>query len=320
VKSLLLPAVSGKIIALPMSENPFIVGLDLGGTEIKAVAFSKSTGEALARESIATRDGESPDGSPSWLKGARELLTRFESQLENDPDGIGVAAPGLVNPEGTAIAFMPGRLKGIENLHWGNALGRQDEVPVLNDAHAALLGEIWQGSAKDLRDVVLITLGTGVGGAIVSDGRLLKGHIGRAGHIGHTTIDFEGAPDICNTPGSIEDAIGEASLVSRSGGHFYTTEDLVGAFVGGVPRAGDIWQRSLRALAATIVSTINMVDPEAIIIGGGIAEAGKHLFPALETLLEKREWRPAGARVRILPAELGPWAGAYGAARRRMET
>jgi len=301
-----------------MPEKSFIIGLDLGGTGIKAAAFSRDTGEILARESASTRDGESREREPGWLHTARELVTRLADQLGGAADGIGVAAPGLTNAEGTAIAIMPGRLKGIEDLHWGQALGRSDNVPVLNDAHAALLGEIWQGAARNLRDVVLITLGTGVGGAIACNGSLLRGHIGRAGHIGHTTVDFEGAPDICQTPGSIEDAIGEASLPSRSAGHFYTTRDLVGAYVGGVKGAADIWQRSLRALAATLVSTINLVDPEAIIIGGGIAEAGKHLFPALESLLEKHEWRPGGARVRLLPAELGPWAGAYGAARQRI--
>ncbi|NIP92572.1 MAG: ROK family protein, partial [Akkermansiaceae bacterium] len=98
----------------------------------------------------------------------------------------------------------------LEGLEWPEALGRR--AAVLNDAHAALMGEIWQGAAAGVRDVILLTLGTGVGGAIVTDGRLLRGHTGKGGHLGHVSLDFLGKPDICGIPGALEDMIGNHNV------------------------------------------------------------------------------------------------------------
>ncbi|MCS5659801.1 MAG: ROK family protein, partial [Dehalococcoidia bacterium] len=212
-----------------------------------------------------------------------------------------------------AIGYMPGRLEGLEGLDWTTALNMDIEIQVVNDAHAALLGEVWQGSARWMNDVIMLTLGTGVGGAILTGGKLLKGSIGRAGHLGHMTVDFEGEPDICSTPGSIEDAIGNATITERSGGKFSTTHELVAAYADGDEEAKEIWLRSLRALAAALVSLVNVIDPERIVIGGGIAKAGEHLFGPLEKLVREREWQPDGKVVTIVPAGLGYWAGTYGA-------
>ena len=191
----------------------------------------------------------------------------------------------------------------------------QREVRVLNDAHAALLGEVWQGAGKGLRDVVLLTIGTGVGGAVVSDGRLLRGHMGRAGHLGHISLDPHGDLDIANTPGSLEDAIGNASLARRSEGRFKMTRELIEALLHGDAFAAKIWDESIRALAAGIASLINCFDPECVILGGGIVAGSRdHLLEPLERWLEKFEWRPGGRRVRLELAALGEWAGAHGAA------
>ena len=208
---------------------------------------------------------------------------------------------------------MPGRMEGLAGFDWPAFLQR--EVRVLNDAHAALLGEIWQGAAKGLRDVVLLTLGTGVGGAVVSDGRLLRGHIGRAGHLGHVSLDPHGAPDIANTPGSLEDAIGNVTIAKRSGGRFKTTRELIDAVSRGDAFAEKVWSESLRALAAGIASLINCFDPECILLGGGIAAGSRDLLlKPLEHWLEEFEWRPGGHRVRLGITALGEWAGAHGAA------
>ncbi len=293
-----------------MSAAEAIIGVDLGCTDIKVAAFDPESGAEINRATAPTRDGERDANGPVWIATVRALIADVGSGSHR----IGLTAPGLVNRAGTAIDFMPGRLEGLEGLEWQEVLNSEHPIPVLNDAHSALLGEIWHGAAKDMENVVMLTLGTGVGGAIVSDGKLLRGHIGRAGHLGHMTTDFEGAPDICNTPGSIENAIGNITMGERSDGRFQTTHELIQAYADGDHEAAEIWLRSLRALAATIVSLTNILDPEAVILGGGIAKAGEHLFGPLAELLDEREWRPAGHRVRILPAELGPWAGASGAA------
>jgi glucokinase len=185
---------------------------------------------------------------------------------------------------------------------------------VLNDAHAALLGEVWQGAAKGYRNVILLTLGTGVGGAVLVEGRLFKGHIGRAGHLGHVSVNADGLPDIVNTPGSLEQMIGNYNLAERSQGRFTSTRKLVEAHLAGDAEATSIWLRSIRYLAAALASFINSFDPEIVIIGGGIAQAGSALFDPLGRELDRFEWRPMGHHVPVIAAALGEKAGAIGAA------
>ena len=297
-----------------MSEANTALGIDMGGTGIKSASLRFPDGLCLHQKIAPTRDGESVDGRPAFVAEIRQLIDWHEAALGHRLRYIGLSAPGLANRVGDGIAFMPGRLHGLEGLVWREALQRPFPMPVINDGHAALLGEIWLGAAKGLDDVVMYTLGTGVGGAIVCDGNLLRGRFGRAGHLGHATVNSEGAPDICGTPGSIEDAIGESTVRKRSNNRFQTTQALVEAYAAGDPIATNLWLTSLRALAASIVSIINAVDPEAVVIGGGITAADTHLFDPLNALIDEREWRPADARTRVCKATLGTWAGAYGAA------
>jgi glucokinase len=210
---------------------------------------------------------------------------------------------------------MPSRLQGLEGLDWTQFLGGGRPVPVLNDAHAALLGECWIGAAQGFHNVVMLTIGTGVGGAAMVDGKLLRGHLGRAGHLGHICLDPQGRPDITGTPGSLENAIGNCTIRRRTHGRFQSTHDLVAAYRDGNSEATAIWLKSVRELACAIISFINILDPEAVIIGGGIARSGDGLFEPLQRYVDEIEWRPHGHGVKILPAQLGEFAGAYGAAR-----
>ncbi len=289
------------------------VGIDLGGTQIKALAFSVE-GDLLHRETHPTRDGERLDGVPAWADTIRRLLRSWTARFGVEADRVGLAAPGLPARDGRSIESMPLRMDGLERLDWGRFLERPDGVQVLNDAHAALLGEVWKGAARGRADAVLLTLGTGVGGAVLANGRLLRGAIGRAGHLGHISLDPHGPVSILRTPGAIEELIGECSLAARTGGRFDTTRALLAAAEAGDAAATEVWARSVRALACAIVSYINVLDPEVVILGGGITEAGELLWHPLERELEQLEWRPGGHRVPIVRAELGGWAGAYGAA------
>ncbi|MFM8357258.1 MAG: ROK family protein [Verrucomicrobiota bacterium] len=285
----------------------YLVGIDLGGSSIKAVCTTVD-GELLAQANVTFVDRDR-----EWARKVRALVEDFR-RARGEPLGIGLSAPGLAARDGRSIACLPGRLEGLEGLPWTEYLESPQPVPVLNDAHAALLGEVWQGAARGLTEVFLLTLGTGVGGAAMVGGRLLQGHTGRAGHLGHTVVDFQGPPDDVNTPGSVELEIGNKTVWSRSGGRFPTTLDLVTAHRRGDPEATRLWLRSVKALAAAIASLINALDPEAVIIGGGIARAGDDLFQPLQADLDRFEWRPLGTGVRLLPARLGDLAGAYGSA------
>ena len=287
----------------------YALGIDIGGTNIKALAVTPG-GRVLAEVCLATGD----TGTGDWTSNVEAAQEMIREKLGEPPAWIGVAAPGLAAKDQRSIRCMPGRLPGLESLVWRERFQAAHPVPVLNDAHAALMGEVWRGAARGAQNAVLLTLGTGVGGAALIDGRLLRGHLGRAGHLGHVSLDPAGEPDIAGTPGSLEDAIGECTLKARSGGRFASTRALVAASKRKDSEARRVWLKSVQALAAAIASFINTLDPELVVIGGGIAQAGPALFRPLRQYLARFEWRPDGARVRVLPAKLGDRAAAFGAA------
>jgi len=292
----------------------YAIGIDLGGSSVKTVAVTPE-GKTLA-EAVATFDAEA---SMDWSHKIRAVVEEIQSQQTEPASHIGLSAPGLAAKDARSIAHMPGRLQGLEGLDWGSFLQTSRAVPVLNDAHAALLGEAWLGAARGFQNVIMLTLGTGVGGAAIVDGHLLRGHIGRAGHLGHISLDIDGPPDVCGMPGSLEVMMGNCTIAERSRGRFQTTHDLVAAHLAGDAEASHIWLRSIRALACAIGSFANVLDPEAVIIGGGIARSGDALFEPLRQIVSEVEWKSAGYQVKILTATLGEFAGAFGAAGNAMK-
>ena len=284
----------------------YSVGIDLGGTNIKIVVIS-TEGNVLDYLICDTADAEG-----SWAQRIKDQLESIHQKRVESPCYIGLAAPGLAARNGRSIAYMQGRLQGLQGFDWQDFLGAP--VTVLNDAHAALLGEVWQGAAKGFGNVILLTLGTGVGGAVLVEGRLIKGQIGRAGHLGHTSVNSDGSPDIVNTPGSLEQMIGNYNVAERTQGRFTSTRKLVEAHLAGDTDATAVWLRSIFHLAAAVASFINAFDPEIVIVGGGIAQAGAALFEPLFKELDRFEWRPMGHQVQVIPAALGEKAGAIGAA------
>jgi glucokinase len=285
------------------------IGLDLGGTNIKGLAITAS-GRVLAEYRAPTAS----KGPRSWVKNVDKVLAQLRAAVKGSGSWIGLAAPGLAAADHRSIAFMPERLPGLESFDWQQHFRQPSAVPVMNDAHAALLGEVWRGAARHCRNVVLLTLGTGVGGAAIVDGHLLRGNIGRAGHFGHLSLNPAGLPDITGTPGSLEDAIGDSTVATRSNGRFSSTRDLVAAVRKRDQDATKIWLSSVRALAAGVTSLINALDPEVVILGGGITQAGTALFRPLGRFLDDFEWRPGGSRASIIRGKLGDRAGAFGAA------
>jgi predicted NBD/HSP70 family sugar kinase len=293
----------------------YAIGIDLGGTNVKVCAVSER-GQIMDRSDFATQ-GALDRG---WAAHIRSEVGALENRQGARADWIGVGTPGLPAPDGQSVAALEGRLPGLVGLSWPHLLETTAIVRVINDAQAALLGEAWLGAARGRRNAVLLTLGTGVGGAILSDGRLLAGHIGRAGHVGHISLDPDGPPAATsNVPGGLETMIGNESVARRTGGRFVQTEALVAAHLAGDPEATAFWLRSVHRLACGIASIVNVVDPEVVVIGGGIASAGDALFEPLRGFLDAVEWRPFGPGVPIVPAALGEQAGAVGAARGAMD-
>ncbi len=290
----------------------YAIGIDLGGTRIKAVAVTPD-GDILEKVMRRTDDDEGDDAT--WQAGVRGIAEGLQANRDAPADHIGVAGPGIAAPDGRCITWMVGRMERLVGLEWAPVFGRDTRVPVINDAHAAMLGEVWLGAAKGCDDVVMLTLGTGVGGAILSGGRLLQGHTGRAGHLGHISLDPDGPKSITNCPGALEHAIGNYTIKERSNGQFASTHELIDAYRAGDKEAARIWLKSIDVLAAGIASLINAVDPQVVVLAGGITQADDALFEPLNQRMDEIEWRPFGPSVPIVKATAGEFAGAIGAAK-----
>ena len=282
------------------------IGIDLGGTRIKGVVIDKE-GQVLDQVYTPTNDS---DGK-LWKNAIAETVQSLKEKTSGDVI-VGLSAPGLPNENNTCIAHMPGRLQGLEGLVWSDYL--KQKVFVANDAIAALAAEAKFGAAKNKKHAIMLTLGTGVGGAILIDGKIYQGSFQKAGHFGHTTTDSEVENDVTGMPGSLEDAIGNCTIKKRSLGKYDFTHQLLEDYRNGDYFAQWIWLNSVRKLAIGIASFTNALSPEVVILGGGITEAGKDLFDPLESFLSKYEWRAGGNKTQIVKAYFGDLAGAIGAA------
>jgi glucokinase len=283
------------------------IGIDLGGTRIKGVALDPE-GKLLEQVYTPTEDSA---GQP-WKSAIKETVTKLQEKITGFPYVIGISAPGIPDEGNTAISFMPERLQGLEGFVWSDYL--LHPTYVANDAIAAIAAEAMYGEARGLRHVVMLTLGTGVGGAILIDGQVYQGAFQKAGHMGHMTVDSEGENDICNLPGSLEDAIGNCSIGKRTLGKYAYTHQLLSDYRTGDPFACWVWLSSVRKLAVAIASITNILSPQRVILGGGITEAGDDLFKPLESFMAMYEWRAGGNKVEIVKASFGDMSGAIGAA------
>jgi glucokinase len=284
------------------------IGIDLGCTNIKGVLLDE---DGIIVEQLRQETNEQDE--QHWKSAVSSMIKILKSKSSSTIIPIGLSAPGLANSDNTCISFMPGRLPGLENFSWSDFTG--EKIYVINDAHAALMAEAAFGAARGLQHAILLTLGTGVGGGILINGQLYQGLSQMAGHLGHTTVDADHPGiDVTNMPGSIEDAIGNLSISQRSLGKFNTTFELVEAYKRGETFAVWLWLSSVRKLAISIASAINVLAPEVVIIGGGISLAGDDLIKPLQDFLDLYEWRPGGKKTHVKLAQFSDLAGAMGAA------
>lgn len=282
------------------------IGVDLGGTRIKTVAVD-GEGGLLYQEYTPTNDGYE-----NWKQTIQGSIIQAKEKLGLGNYVVGISAPGIPDQYNSVIEFMPGRLHGLENFDWSGFLDRKTWV--INDAVAALMAEATLGAARNRKNAVMLTLGTGVGGAILIDGKPYQGNYQKAGHIGHISLNCEDGVDITGMPGSLEDAIGNCTIQKRSMGEYKDTHSLLDAYRKGDHFARWVWLTSVRKLAVAIASISNMISPECVILGGGITEAGQDLVEPLERFLSLYEWRPGGNKVEIVKAQYNDMAGAIGAA------
>jgi glucokinase len=291
------------------------IGIDLGGNNIKGVLIN-AEGEVLHQALQSTtldRPGTEGDNQ-QWKKSVSLMIQELKYKSPYVVEAIGIAAPGLPNKDNSAIRVMPGRLKGLENFEWADYLGEK-EVWVLNDAHAAVMAEAKFGTGKDIKNLVMLTLGTGVGGGIVINGELYQGNYQMAGHLGHMTLDINKEdPGITGMPGTLENAIGEDTVSKRSFGRFTSTPDLIEAYKKGEPFATFVWLDAVRKLALGMCSLCNLLSPDLIILGGGITKAGESLYGPLMAFMDVYEWKNVGKKTPVQQARFSDHAGAVGAA------
>lgn len=308
------------------------VGLDVGGTKILGVAID---GEGRV---LDERRRPSVDEAEPLLDSLSELYLELAS--DSKPT-LGVGVPGLVNRRGE-LAFAPNLLRaGGTNVHGGlvnrlaTALG-PDRVPIVqvdNDATCAAAGESAFGAGRGRADVLFVTLGTGIGGGIVSGGRLIRGASNLSGEIGHVVVDPQGPPCGCGRRGCWEryasgsglgrlarDAAfaGRATAIVESAGgepDAVRGEHVIAALGSGDADAAAIVDEFAWWVALGLANLANILDPAVIVLGGGLVTAGEPLFGpvrrAFQDQVEGGEMRPA---VEIVPAALGEHGGAIGAA------
>ncbi len=267
-----------------------------------------AVGNVLHQTYTPTNDGE----GEVWKEAIAKTVHELKQKVPIEKISVGISAPGLPNKENTTIAFMPGRLEGLENFVWKDYL--ECSAYVLNDGVAALVAEAKTGAAKNSTNAIMITLGTGVGGALLINKKPYQGSFNKAGHIGHMVIDSNGDADVTNMPGSLEECIGNCTIEKRSKGKFFSTHDLLTAMRSGDEFAKNIWLNSVKKLAIGLASASNFISPDTIVVGGGIAEANDDLFIPLNKWFDEFEWQPGGIRPQIVKAIHGDLAGAIGAA------
>lgn len=289
------------------------VGVDLGGSHIRAVAFD----DELAPLGRA----EAPTGAEESVEAvvARVAACVTEALAGEAPAGVGVGAAGLIDPwRGTVVL--------ASNLGWrdvplrdllADALGGAP-VRIDMDTNAAALAEARLGAGRGRRHLLYVTVGTGVGGGEVLDGRLYRGASGGAGQIGHVVVDPAGPPCGCGGQGCVEVYASGAGIVARAreaevSGEL-TTATIFAAAAGGDPAAASVIDAAADALGLALATYVHLNNPEAIVLGGGVADAAPSYRERAERTLRQRALPALADAVEVMPGALGGDAGTIGAA------
>lgn len=298
-----------------------IVGLDLGGTNIKARLVDQS-GTVLAASDSPTRIDEGPDRVISRMAEAARAVCDTATISIQDIVGVGVAAPGPLNMASGTIeksVNLPGWVNVPLSERLESSLGRP--VTLINDARAACFGEHWVGAGIGVDDLAMFTLGTGVGGGVISSGKLLFGHFAQAGELGHIIVNQGGRMCGCGQRGCLEAYASESHMVKRGIelGVFRGEEPrgvpaLLAAASSGSEPAQRIWGECCTAIATACVTLQHVLNPRLILLGGGVAAAGATVLEPVRSALGTLTWQMTHDAPAIELAALGHSAGAIGAA------
>jgi len=314
----------------------WVVGVDIGGTNVLVGLVSVTTGEAVSLRSRATEALQGAERAVSNI--ARMVNEAIAETLDKrggtreDILGMGIGSPGPLDLEAGIVldAFN----LGWKDFPLRDQLSEAVGLPATldNDANCATYGEWWQGAGRGARSLVGVTLGTGIGGGVILGGRLVHGASGSAGELGHTTISFTGRRCKCGNYGCLEAYASGPNIAARAvegleAGAESVLLDLVQgdmeaitavtvyeALVLGDEYAHEVMLETAKILGAGISNVINTLNPEVVVIVGGVTRAGDHLFVPLRSEVRRRAFKSSVEACRIVPGELPETAGAIGAA------
>lgn len=314
----------------------WIVGVDIGGTNTVVGLVPIHGGDPVGLQSFPTLSERGPKDVVARVARAvhasvRETLSATGASREA-VIGMGIGSPGPLNRETGVVINTP-------NLGWRDFPVRDLLVEATgfdaaldNDANCATFGEWWMGAGRDVPSLVGITLGTGIGGGIVMDGELVHGASDAAGELGHMTIDFTGRRCKCGNYGCLEAYCSGPNIAARAveGIEAGVETVLVELVDGDLDRltaatvyegvvlqdayATEVMNETAKILGVGIANIINMLNPDAVVIAGGVTRAGDHLFLPLRSEVRRRAFRSAEQACQILPAVLPETAGVIGAA------
>jgi len=293
-----------------------VVGLDIGGTKTAAGVVDRS-GAVLAAETRAT---PAADGPGAILGAAAELVRALDGR-RGIVAAVGVGSAGVIDPRTGRVLSATGTLAGWAGTDLRGELSRRLGLPVevANDVHAHALGEQWRGAAAGRRDVLLVAVGTGVGASVVLDGRVRYGAHAVAGHAGHVPSGAAaGLPCPCGGRGHVEAVASGPALLDgfrrRSGRDVPDLAAVARLAADGNPVAGAVLAEGGAVIGSLVGGLMNVLDPEIVVIGGGVAGCGEPWWRAVREAV-RAEALPVLRDVPVVPAALGGTAALVGAAR-----
>ncbi len=314
----------------------YIIGVDLGGTNIVVGAMSADGAQSFAMRSTPTTAESGADGVADRIVGLIEEVIVETLGLtyasRDDIIGVGIGAPGPLDRDKGVVIVAPNL--GWKNFPLRDRISERLHLPATldNDANCATVGEWWQGAARGGTNVIGMTIGTGIGGGLILDGKLFHGSSDVAGEIGHTTIDLNGRHCKCGNYGCLEAYASGPAIATRArevlvreetasllpslvNGRLedVTAETVYNAALQGDAVASEIVRDTARYLGAGIANLLNIFNADVVVVAGGVTQAGDALFTPLRAEVRRRAFKPAVEATRIVPGELPGTAGVVGA-------
>ncbi|MFH1354618.1 MAG: ROK family protein [Candidatus Omnitrophota bacterium] len=295
----------------------FIFAIDLGGTNLKIGIFDLHY-RIKDKQVLSTKKLKKKEQLISAIVSTVDSMLKSNGLIKKDILGIGLGLPGPIDIKRGIVHFLP-NIPGWKEVRLQKILRSKLKLPVFidNDANLMSLAEQRLGAAKGLRNVVCLTLGTGVGGGIIIEDRLYRGSNFAAGEIGHMPINEKGLLCNCGGVACLEAYVGNAPILNEAKKIFgpgISLEEVSLLAKRGNKLAEKFWLRIAERLAITIVGVVNLLNPDAIVIGGGVANAGAVLFDRIKHVVKKQAMPVQAKAVKILRAKLGNNAGLIGAA------